>query len=67
MNREYVKSSRICSVGWEDNTLEIEFKDGSIYQYFDVNISEYNTFISSISLGSALSRIDKVHQYIRIR
>lgn len=30
MNRIPVFSSRISSVGWENNTLEVQFKDGAI-------------------------------------
>ncbi len=66
MNRQSVSSSRISSVGWENNTLEVEFKDGAIYQYFDVSKSEYQDFINSPSLGSALSVLDKQHRYSKI-
>lgn len=63
MYRQSVNSSRISSVGWENNTLEVEFKNGKIYQYFDVSSSEYQNFINSPSLGSALSVLDKQHRY----
>jgi hypothetical protein len=38
MNRTPVASSNVASIGYEPatTTLEIEFKDGSVYQYFDV-------------------------------
>nr|DAU32269.1 MAG TPA: KTSC domain [Caudoviricetes sp.] len=66
MVRYPVSSSRISSVGWENNTLEIQFKNGTIYHYFDVSKNEYEDFINSPSLGSALSRLDKVHRYKRV-
>lgn len=66
MQRQYVSSSRISSVGWSNNTLEIEFKDGAIYQYHGVSEAEYHDFMNSPSLGSALSRLDKIHPYNRI-
>jgi hypothetical protein len=66
MNRQYVSSSRIQSVGWENNTLEVEFKNGAIYQYYNVSQAEYIDFINSTSLGSALSRLDKTHRYSRV-
>lgn len=66
MLRKPVSSSRIRSVGWENNTLEIEFKDGTVYQYHGVANSEYRSFMNSSSLGSALSRLDKVHPYNRV-
>ena len=66
MIRTPVISSRIRSVGWENNTLEVEFKDGAVYQYHGVTKSEYNDFINSPSLGSELSRLDKRHPYNRV-
>ena len=66
MQRQPVSSSRISSVGWENNTLEIQFKNGSIYQYHNVSITEYKNFMNSPSLGSALSVLDKIHPYNRI-
>lgn len=67
MLRQPVSSSRITSVGWENETLEVEFKDGAVYQYYNVSEMEYRAFMSSGSLGSALSRLDKIHRYRRIR
>lgn len=32
-NRSLVSSSAIRSVGYQNGTLEIEFADGSVYQY----------------------------------
>lgn len=66
MNRHPVSSSRMRSVGWENDTLEIQFNDGAIYQYYNVSQSEYQNFINSSSLGSALSRLDKCHRYQRV-
>ncbi len=66
MVRHPVSSSRISSVGWEKDALEIEFKNGTIYHYFDVSKNEYEDFINSPSLGSALSILDKVHRYERV-
>ena len=66
MVRHLVYSSRIKSVGWENNVLEIEFHDGAIYQYFNVSRAEYSSFINSPSLGHALSILDKQHNYIRV-
>lgn len=63
MIRNAVSSSRIRSVGWENNVLEVEFHDGSIYQYFNVSRSEYTSFMHSSSLGHALSILDKTHTY----
>ncbi len=67
MQRHLVSSSRISSVGWEDDVMEVGFPDGAVYQYYGVSQSEYTAFLNSPSLGSALSRLDKVHRYRRVR
>lgn len=67
MQRHFVSSSRINSVGWENDIMEVEFPNGAVYQYFNVSKSEYTAFLNSPSLGSALSRLDKVHSYQRVR
>ena len=66
MRRMAVDSSRIRSVGWENNVLEVEFKSGAVYQYYDVSESEYRSFLSSSSLGHEISVIDKTHRYSRV-
>ncbi len=66
MQRHPVSSSRISSVGWENNTMEVQFHNGVIYQYHGVSESEYKSFLGSPSLGSALSRLDKIHPYNRV-
>lgn len=66
MIHKRVLSSRISSVGWDNNVLEVEFKNGAVYQYYDVTHSEYLNFINSPSLGKAISFIDKTHSYRRI-
>lgn len=66
MNLKSVSSSRISRVGWDDNTLYIQFKNGVIYAYFNVSQSEYHDFINSSSLGSSLSILDKIHPYRKL-
>lgn len=66
MERRPVSSSRIANIGWENNIMEVQFHNGSIYQYYDVSKEEYKSFLASPSLGSALSRLDKIHRYSRI-
>ncbi|MGL5715501.1 MAG: KTSC domain-containing protein [Paraclostridium sp.] len=63
MNLLPVSSSRMSRVGWEHNTMYIEFKNGKIYVYDNVSKSEYESFINSPSLGSALHSFDKKHNY----
>lgn len=66
MNMTPVSSSRIRSVGWEANTLYVQFHNGVIYAYDNVTHSEYVNFMNSSSLGSALSILDKLHSYHKI-
>lgn len=69
MNRNPVTSSNIASIGYDDAsaTLEIEFKNGSIYQYFDVSQREYDGLISADSHGSYLAQnIKGRYRYSRV-
>lgn len=51
MNRQYVNSSDIRSIGYENNTLEIEFNSGGIYQYHGVPFDRYSNLLNSGSCG----------------
>lgn len=57
MERNHVESSNIESIGYdsESQTLEIEFLNGSIYQYFDVPEHVYDDLMSSDSQGKYLA------------
>lgn len=54
MNRTAVSSSNLRSVGYDASTktLEVEFKDGSVYQYRDVAQSIYEGLMAAQSHGS---------------
>ena len=54
MERNYVESSMITSIGYDSDTstLEIEFKsNGAIWQYYDFPENTYYEFIGSGSVG----------------
>ena len=53
MERDSVSSSNLVSVGYEKDseTLEVEFKGGTVYQYFDVPEDEYNGLMNASSHG----------------
>jgi hypothetical protein len=57
MNRTPVQSSNVASVGYDPDTLtlEVEFTNGMVYQYFDVPEVEYHNLISADSVGRYLS------------
>jgi hypothetical protein len=53
MNRVQVSSSNLATIGYDaqTKTLEIEFLNGSIYQYFNVPESLYSGLMSASSHG----------------
>ena len=57
MERERIRSSNISSVGYdpEDETLEVEFVGGSVYQYIGVPQQLYERFMASPSKGRFFS------------
>ena len=65
MQRQYVSSSNVRSVGWENNTLDVEFNNGSIYHYHNVSQTEYQAVLLG-SVGSNIHRLAKLHTYTRI-
>jgi len=69
MQRQAVSSSNLRSVGYDlsSQTLEIEFKDGSVYQYFGVPQSVYSGLMSASSVGSYLAaQIKSTYRYARV-
>lgn len=53
MERQPVSSSNLVSVGYDptNETLEIEFKGGSIYRYFNVPAFEHERLMAASSHG----------------
>jgi hypothetical protein len=53
MNRILVNSSDLRAVGYDplSKTLEIEFRDDSIYQYISVSELVYNRLLNASSKG----------------
>jgi hypothetical protein len=68
MDRVGVNSSNIQSVGYDTatNTLEIEFANGNIYQYFDVPQGIFDGLVGAGSAGSFFNQnIRGVYRYAR--
>lgn len=61
MEREFVTSSTILSVGYEPQTetLEVEFRSGGVYQYYNVPEPVHQQFLQADSLGKFF------HAYIK--
>lgn len=61
MNRDPVASSNVVSIGFDEpsQTLEIEFANGSVYQYYNVGQSIYDELMRAPSKGQYM------HAYIK--
>ncbi|PSR51883.1 KTSC domain-containing protein [Adhaeribacter arboris] len=70
MERIFVSSSNLYTVGYNDgiSILEIQFRNGSIYQYFNVPLSVYQALMNAGSHGQYFSYFIKDrYRYRRIR
>lgn len=56
MDRDLVESSTVLSVGYDQpsETLEVEFRNGGVYQYYNVPQAVYEQFMASDSKGKFL-------------
>ncbi|QNS41792.1 KTSC domain-containing protein [Chryseobacterium manosquense] len=69
MNRQAVTSSNIASIGYDadSQTLEIEFLNGGVYQYFDVPQHIYDGIMSADSHGQYLAQnIKGAYRYSKV-
>jgi hypothetical protein len=67
--RELVSSSNVASIGYDEQseTLEVEFLNGSIYQYFNVGPDLYAQLKTAASKGQFLNTyIRKAYPYSRV-
>lgn len=68
MLRKYVTSTNVRSVGYLNRTLEVEFSNGSVYQYFNVPVEHYNYMAHYPHPGTYLAQhVKGRYQYVRIR
>lgn len=69
MNWIPVESSNLERVRYlaETMTLEIQFKDGSVYQYFDVPETVFNELLAAESKGKFLhQQIKGFYRYAKV-
>ena len=61
MERQAVTSSNVASVGYdaETETLEVEFNNGSVYQYLGVPVIVHAELITASSIGRYLNTFVK--------
>lgn len=57
MNREHVASSNVSSIGYDEaqQTLEVEFQNGAVYQYYNVPETLYQQLMTAGSKGAFLN------------
>lgn len=51
MQRQHVTSSNIKSLGWESDTLEVEFQSGAVWRYSNIPQSTYKALMEAKSIG----------------
>ena len=69
IEREPVASTNVVSVGYDEptETLEVEFMNGSIYQYFNVGSELYRQLREAPSKGQFLNAyIRNAYPYSRV-
>ena len=69
MDRQPVRSSNLAAVGYdaESRTLEIEFLDSGVYQYFDVPPSIHDGLMGAPSHGKFFhAHIRDKYRYAKI-
>jgi hypothetical protein len=52
INKVAVASSNIASIGWENDTCEVSFKNGSTYRATGMDKVAYDEFLAAKSKGS---------------
>ena len=69
MIRDLASSSNIASIGYDPHseTLEVEFTNGSIYQYFNIPAGLHEQFMTAPSKGQFLHySIKNAYPYSRV-
>ncbi|MDP1550293.1 MAG: KTSC domain-containing protein [Nitrosomonas sp.] len=69
MKKTSVTSSNVESIGYDEDssTLEIEFKNGATYQYFDVPEVVFTELRDADSVGGYLAaRIKGTYRYSKV-
>jgi KTSC domain len=69
MRRDPVTSTNIAEIGYDQSslTLEVLFRNGGIYQYFDIPKHEYESLLRAASIGEYLNRhIKGKYRYARV-
>ena len=69
MDRISVSSNNVESLGYDadSETLEVEFKNGTVYQYFDVSERVYEELRDAASVGGYLAtQVKGIYRYSKV-
>lgn len=67
MNMIPVSSSNIESIGYEDETLQVQFLNGTTYQYFDVPVHVFDGLQQAESTGKYLAaHVKGTYRYSKV-
>jgi hypothetical protein len=69
MDRQLVGSTNIASIGYDEpsETLEIEFINGTVYQYYNVGAALFEQLMQAPSKGQFLNTyIKNAYPYSRV-
>jgi hypothetical protein len=69
MQRQAVSSSTIAEIGYDEprRILEIQFRNGTTYQYFDISPQEHQGLMAAGSQGQYLNaNIKGKYRYARV-
>lgn len=60
MERIKVQSSNVEAIGYDGNDMEVEFKGGGVYKYFNVPFRVWEAVVNADSVGKCFNeRIKK--------
>jgi len=59
-----VESSNVKSVGYENNTLIVLFKNGGLYKYIDIPETVYDELLLAESIGKYLNTEVKKKKFV---
>jgi hypothetical protein len=69
MRRWPVDSSTVSSIGYEPRsmTLELEYRNGNVYRYFEVPAAIYHELLAASSIGAFVNtRIEPSFEFARV-
>jgi KTSC domain-containing protein len=65
MDRIPVSSTELASIGYEEanSVLEVEFRKGGVYRYFEVPVEVFKELMAAPSKGSYFNRVIRGGNY----